>query len=78
MTPEFWETVFFFIVIPLLQQVIKLISDNYGYTFDKWLNQLIALVLGGLFAWATGGFLGIELPVWSGDLFQFINQAGRV
>jgi len=74
-----WNDLLYLIIIPIVQQVIKWISDTTGYTFEKWLNQLISLVLAGLFTYLNGGFAGLEFPVWSGDLIEFIlSTAGLI
>lgn len=68
-----WNDLLLLVVIPVVQQVIKWISDKTGYTFEKWLNQAISLVLAGVFAFLAGDFAGLEVPVWSGDVISFVG-----
>ena len=69
-----WTDVFFLVLIPVVQQVIKLVADKTGFTLTKWMNQLLTLVLAVLFGLATGEFLGVVLPIWTGDLWSFLAQ----
>lgn len=69
-----WNDLLLLVVIPIVQQLIKWISDATGYTFEKWLNQLISLVLAAVFAFLAGDFAGLDFPVWSGDLVEFIGN----
>lgn len=69
-----WNDLWFLVVIPIVQQLIKWISDKRGYTFPKWLNQTICLVLAAGLGLLTGSFAGLTLPIWSGDVIDFISQ----
>jgi hypothetical protein len=74
--PEPWDTILFVVVIPLLQQLIKLIVDKAGEPLGKLANQIISLVLTLIFVALSGGFLGLEfpsLPAWNGDLILFLG-----
>jgi hypothetical protein len=70
---EPWNTVLFLVVIPLVQQGLKLLADKYGYTLNKLANQALSLVLAGVFLFLSGGFAGVEFPAWEGDLTAFVG-----
>ena len=74
MIGEPWNTILFIAVIPLLHQGFKLLAEKYGYVFGKVANQVISLVLAGIFVFASGGFAGLALPKWDNDLIQFIGD----
>ena len=74
MIAEPWNTLLFVAVIPIVHQFIKWISDQYGYTFNKLINQGISLVLAFVFMYFSGGFAGLEFPAWEGDLVQFASD----
>ena len=69
-----WNDLWFLVVIPVVQQVVKLIADRTGFTFPKWLNQTICFVLTAGLGLLTGSFAGLVLPVWSGDFMIFVGQ----
>jgi len=74
--PEPWNTVLFIVVIPLLQQAIKLYSEKTGKTIGKLGNQAISLVLALVFLFLAKGFAGIEipsLPMWGDDIPGMVN-----
>jgi len=71
MLSEPWNTLLFILVIPLIQQAIKIWVDHGHPPLDKLANQAIALALTLLFIIPSGGFAGIAfpaLPVFVGDL----------
>ena len=72
---EPWNTILFIVVIPVIQQLLKFVADKYGYTLNKLANQALSLVLSGIFLFISGGFAGLELPAWSGDLVAFVGDA---
>ena len=74
MISEPWNTVLFLVAIPLIQQGLKLLSSKYGYTLNKLANQALSLVLSSIFLALSGGFVGVDLPAWDGDLVQFIGS----
>lgn len=69
-----WEDVIFLVGIPVLQQILKLLRDRYSITFNKWQNQLLTLVLAGLFGYLVGDFAGVPMPRWNGDLMQLLGD----
>jgi hypothetical protein len=74
---EPWDTVLFLLVIPLLHQGFKLYKDKTGNTLSKEANQLISLGLAAIFGVLSGGFAGFgfpALPVWGGDIVEFIGN----
>lgn len=74
--PEPWDTVLFLVAIPLVLQALKLYFDKTGKTLGKLANQAISLTMALVFAFLSGGFLGIEfptLPSWGGDFALFID-----
>lgn len=74
MIAEPYNTILFLAVIPLVQQGLKLLAEKYGYTLDKLANQGLSLVLSAIFLVISGGFAGVELPAWEGDIIQFAGS----
>jgi len=74
MIGEPWNTILFVALLPLLQQLFKFLADKYGFTLNKLANQGLALVISGFFVYFSGGFAGINLPVWNNDIVQFIGD----
>ena len=74
MISEPWNTILFVVAIPILYQAIKFVSDKYGVTFNKLTNQIITLVVAFVFVLLSGGFAGVDFPVWNGDLVDFIGK----
>jgi len=69
------ESLFMLVLLPLLQQGLKLLTEKAGVVLGRWANQLIALVLTAVYVFITGGYGGLELPVWDGNLLQFVGEA---
>jgi hypothetical protein len=70
------EFLIFAFIVPLAVQLVKVIADRYGKSVADYVCQGISFLLGvGLLA-ATGGFLGLTLPVFppfTGDAFGFVG-----
>ena len=73
MIEDFWVTILCLVVVPLVQQGIKLLREKQGVTLEKYQNQLVSFVLTVLMVLVTGDFAGLDVPVWSGDLVAYIN-----
>jgi len=71
MNEEFLMSLLFLVVVPLVQQGIKLLKDKTGVSFVKYQNQLVSLVLSAVFVFLSGGFAGLSLPEWSGDILAY-------
>lgn len=77
MLPEPWNTALFLIAIPILVQLYKLYKSQGGPKPEDWVLQLISFVLSGLFVYFSGGFAGVDFPVfplWSGDFVAFLGD----
>lgn len=77
LSPDFWETLFFVILIPLIYQAIKKYKEKKGKSLTKSTNQIITLVITTAYAIVTGGFASIDkpgLPLWQGDVIQMIGD----
>ena len=68
-----WIDIIYLVGIPLVQQVLKLISEKFGLVLVKWHNQLLTLVLAVAVGVLGGDFLGISWCGWSEDLMAFIG-----
>lgn len=69
-----WSNLLILVVVPIVQQILKLLSEKGGFVLSKWQNQLLALILSIGFGFVNGDFFGLGLPVWTGDLMNFIGQ----
>ena len=74
MLQEPWNTLLFLVAIPLIQQGLKLLADRYGFTLGKLANQALSLVLSIIFLLLSGEIAGFDIPVWGGDLVEFIGD----
>lgn len=74
MLPEPFNTILFLIVIPLAIQAYKLYREKGGNPLPRLAIQCISFVLAGVFVFVSGGFAGLDWPVWSGDAVAFVAQ----
>ena len=73
MNEEFWMSLLYLVVIPLVQQGLKLLQDYRGKPLDKLQNQFLSAVLAVIMAFLTGEFGNLSVPEWSGDLVSYVE-----
>jgi hypothetical protein len=78
MNEEFWSTILLLVVVPLLQQGIKLLQDKTGQPLEKYQNQIISFVLATGMVFLQGGFAGLAVPEWSGDAVSYVESLATV
>lgn len=74
MLAEPWNTIAFLIVLPLLVQLFKLAAAKLGQPIPVIVVQAIAAVLSGIFVYFNGGFAGLEIPVYAGDIATYVGS----
>jgi hypothetical protein len=72
---EPWNTLLFLIVVPLLVQGVKWLGVYLGKPVPVIAVQFVAAALSGVFVYLNGGFAGLELPVYAGDIASFVSAA---
>ena len=73
---EPWNTLLWFLIIPILIQGYKIWKDRGGQTPSKLFLQIVTFVISGVFVYFNGGFVGLILPIfpaWGGELIVFLG-----
>lgn len=73
---EPWNTILWFLIIPILIQGYKIWKDRGGTTPSKLFLQIVTFVISGVFVYFNGGFVGLILPIfpaWGGELIVFLG-----
>ena len=68
-----WIDIIYLVGIPLVQQLLKLLTEKFGWVLVKWQNQLLTLVLATGVSLLGGELLEIAWCGWSNDLMAFIG-----
>src|SRR3990167_1757419 len=75
MIAEPWSTLLFLIIVPLLVQGVKWLGVYLRKPVPVPAVQLVAAALSGVFVYLNGGFAGLELPVYAGEIVSFVSAA---
>ena len=73
MLVEPWNSLLFIVALPVVVQLLKFAADKLGKPLPVYAVQAIAGVLAALFVFVSGGFAGLEIPVFAGDPATFIG-----
>ena len=71
MIPEPFATLLFFVVVPLAIQLLKLAANKLQKPLPEAVVQAVAFLISAAFVALSGGFAGIQLPVYSGDVVAY-------
>ena len=74
---EPWNTILFFLIIPILIQGYKIWKDRGGKTPSKLFLQILTFVISGVFVFFNGGFVGLIWPIfpaWGGEFVVFLGS----
>lgn len=68
--PEPWSTLLFAFVVPIAVQFIGKVAPNA----TKIVYELASLGLAVVFIFLSGGFAGLAIPVYAGDLGSYLGS----
>lgn len=68
--PEPWATLLFAFVVPIVVQLVGKVAPNA----TRIVYELAAFGLTVVFVFLSGGFAGLVIPVYSGDLLGFLGS----
>ena len=68
-----WLDLIYLLGIPVIQQGLKLLTEEFGWVLVKWQNQVLTLVLALGVGLLGGDFLGLQWVAWGDDLMAFIS-----
>lgn len=73
---EPWNTILWFLIIPVLVQGYKIWKERGGKPPSKLFLQTVTFIVSGVFVYFSGGFIGLlwpAFPPWTGDLIAFVG-----